>query len=43
VMPLARDNALVIARPVAHDAAVEQAIGTHVTAIATRIRHANPR
>lgn len=42
VMPLARDNALVIAPAVEHDSAVQRAIESQVAAIAARIRSANP-
>jgi hypothetical protein len=41
IMPLVRESALVIASPVAHDAAVQQAVRTHAAAIASRIRRAN--
>lgn len=41
-MPLIRDMALVIRPAVEHDAAVQQAIETHVAAIAARIRSKNP-
>jgi hypothetical protein len=42
MMPLARDNALVIVPPVEHDAAVQREIESQVAAIAARIRSANP-
>jgi hypothetical protein len=41
-IPLVRESALVIGKPVAHDAAVQQAIRTHTAAIAARIRSVNP-
>ena len=40
-MSLARESALVIGGPLAHDAAVQRAIRTHVLAIAGKIRSAN--
>lgn len=40
-MPLGRESLLVIASPVAHDAAVQQAVRTHARAIAGKIRRAN--
>ena len=41
-LPLVRDMALVIRPNVEHDAAIQEAIGAQVAAIATRIRSANP-
>jgi hypothetical protein len=41
-MPLVRESALVIGAPVEHDAAVRRMTVAHVTAIAARIRSANP-
>jgi hypothetical protein len=40
-MTLVRDNALVITRSLEHDAAVQQAVERHVTAIAARVRTVN--
>lgn len=41
-MPLLRHNALVIGNALEHDAAVQQSVERHVSAIATRTRAANP-